>query len=232
MITKVTITGADDSITPAELMLLGEEFPFVEWGILFSNQFGNPRFPSLEWIDDLLEIATNETNLSLHLCGRYVRDLLLGNDHFSQDIPVNCFKRIQINTHGRTHTTAGFLAEVLRKYPDVQWIFQYDNVNTRFIDLLKGSDINHAALFDLSHGAGLLPSKWPDPLRVPCGYAGGLSPDNLIDQIHKIEEKAGSAEIWIDMETHVRSNMDQKFDLQKVRKCLEISANHIAVSKA
>ena len=33
----VTITGADDSIQPSQLLDLQKEFPFVEWGILLSR---------------------------------------------------------------------------------------------------------------------------------------------------------------------------------------------------
>lgn len=40
-LTRVTITGADDAVEPAELQALSHEFPFVEWGILHSyKRFG------------------------------------------------------------------------------------------------------------------------------------------------------------------------------------------------
>ncbi len=113
---------------------------------------------------------------------------------------------------------------MLAVYQEKEFIFQYDNVNTVFVDLAKQAKVNFSALFDLSHGIGILPSEWPNLLDgVKCGYAGGLSPENLEEQIKRIEEKAGDTEIWIDMETHVRSNYDMLFDLQKVRQCLDIA---------
>ena len=36
-LTRVTITGADDSVEPRALAELSEAFPFVEWGLLMSK---------------------------------------------------------------------------------------------------------------------------------------------------------------------------------------------------
>lgn len=232
MIKKVTITGADNSISPSLLTELQKEFPFVEWGILVSRkQFGNNRFPSKEWIDSLLQ--ESGLNLSVHLCGAYVREFLMGDFKFKQEIPslFEAAKRIQINTHGEPHTTKlNEIVAFMAMWPSKQFIFQYDDANTTFIDNVLADTYNGAALFDLSHGAGLLPSQWPKPLEgVKCGYAGGLSPDNIESQIEKIESIVGDTEIWIDMETHVRSNMDALFDFVKVRKCLEISSCAVGV---
>ncbi len=45
-IDKVTLTGADDSVRPAELVEISQQYPLVEWGILFSkSQQGTARFP-------------------------------------------------------------------------------------------------------------------------------------------------------------------------------------------
>lgn len=37
MIKLITMTGADDSIRPQDLLPISEKFPRVEWGILLSN---------------------------------------------------------------------------------------------------------------------------------------------------------------------------------------------------
>jgi hypothetical protein len=71
----------------------------------------------------------------------------------------------------------------------------------------------------------VLAKEWPKPLEdVLCGYAGGLGPDNIEAQLELISKAVGNREIWVDMETHVRSNDDQRFDLDKVEKVLEICA--------
>ena len=86
-----------------------------------------------------------------------------------------------------------------------------------------GAGVNCSTLFDLSHGAGVLPEQWPKPLPgIRCGYAGGLSPDNIKEQLTLISAAVGDTPIWIDMETHVRSNNDRLFDLGKVEQVLKV----------
>ena len=70
--------------------------------------------------------------------------------------------------------------------------------------------------------------------QIPtAGYAGGLGPSNLAAELERINKAASDQAIWIDMETHIRSNADLTFDLNKAVKCLELSlpwidpANHL-----
>lgn len=238
MITKVTITGADDSIAPADLLPISQEFPFVEWGILCSyNSIGLNRFPSREWLDTLTYFKKAdgaELKLSCHLCGKYVNTVLLGDvasvvESLTKET-WSIFDRVQINTHGKSHSISSAMFSKLHDfYPEKEIIFQYDGKNDGVLPWAETYELNHSALFDLSHGVGKLPSQWPDLLPgIKCGYAGGLSPQNLREQIERIEEKAGNTEIWIDMETHVRSDDDRLFDLEKVRECLRISSEYVS----
>jgi len=234
MINKVTITGADNSITPLGLKKFSEKYPFVEWGILVSKKnFGGIRFPSKEWIEHLIRLKGLE--LSCHLCGSMVNDILMGNFESLKEIDslLKRVKRVQINTHAVSHPyNIKKLSSFIKNNPQLEFIFQWDNVNTTMISKLSDYHNNVSTLFDLSHGAGVLPSEWPKPIEsIKCGYAGGLSPENLEDQIQKIESITGNTKIWIDMETHVRSSMDLQFDLQKVRKCLDISSKYVKESE-
>ena len=102
-----------------------------------------------------------------------------------------------------------------------QYIFQLDDVNNSILAIARQAGINAVPLFDLSGGAGQLPQAWPRADVAYSGYAGGLSPENVIEQLKKIEEAAWGHRIWVDVETHVRSADDQTFDLDKVRAFLE-----------
>src|SRR5437867_3256069 len=99
---RVTITGADDSIHPTDLVALSKEFPYAEWGILFSgSRQGSPRYPTLAWISDLWKASGYGLQLSAHLCGKWVRELVL-DANFSwrrEDQYFDMFKRIQLNFH-------------------------------------------------------------------------------------------------------------------------------------
>ena len=70
----------------------------------------------------------------------------------------------------------------------------------------------------------MLPERWDHPLAktaIPCGFAGGLSPENVASQIEKILPVVGETPFWIDAETHLRSDDDRRFDLERVRRFLE-----------
>jgi len=235
-LTTVTMTGADDQTQPHLLCALSIKYPFVEWGILLSRTKGRPRFPKVQWMEELENAMFLEVNMNLsgHLCGAYVRELLMGDTDFVEEIGNlwHYFQRIQINTHGIEHPyDKDALIDALSRFPEKEFIFQYDNANTRILDEVVASGrVNVSTLFDLSHGAGVLPGKWPSPIEgVKCGYAGGLSPINVREQLDLIEARVGNRDIWIDMETRVR-NCDDRFDLNMVESvfisCEKYAANY------
>jgi phosphoribosylanthranilate isomerase len=82
-------------------------------------------------------------------------------------------------------------------------------------------------LFDESAGRGISPDSWDAPLPGHfCGYAGGMNPDNVEANIKMIEKVAAGHTTWIDMESGVRTN--DRFDLGKMRKVLEVTKPYIA----
>lgn len=229
---KVTMTGADNSINPQDLIEISYNYPFVEWGILLSrNSQGGNRFPSLSWMNELSILSNGRgVNLSGHVCGSYVKEILMGSYRFIAEIGHiwHELQRIQLNTHGQKHQFEKSAVHEFMNFKK-EIIFQYDGANKALLDSAIFNGINCSTLFDMSHGAGLLPGEWPKPIEgVKCGYAGGLSPDNIEDQLKLIESNVGDYELWIDMETHVRSNMDQQFDLDKVLAVLEIAKKYVA----
>lgn len=248
---RVTITGADDSVTPEQLADLSREFPFVEWAILFSQRHqGTQRWPSPDWLLRLQGVAKqNPMDLSAHLCGGWVRDVLAGRLAFADwfGAMFDDYRRVQLNFHAEpqfanTPELAGALCAnglinscgAMRRTVERQFIFQIDGVNDKLLQSTRAmaSQIDAVPLFDQSHGAGVLPEgAWPkaeyrnaNRELLYHGYAGGLGPDTLEAQLPLIAEAAGDARIWIDMESRVRSDEDRVFNLAKVRRCLEIAA--------
>jgi hypothetical protein len=244
MLRMVTFTGPDDSTKYADLLDLSHQYPWVEWGILVSatqagEQFGNGRFPSVKWVRGLQLFAVNNPgvmNLSMHICGKWTRQFMSG----VVDLPYyicDGFERVQLNFHDEH-----MACDVKRVYRNMvrltqEFIFQIDRTGgNKHLESFLAEDrhglwYNVVPLFDVSGGAGILPASWPEPkykkngLLTPHGYAGGLGPHNLDEQIPRILEAAGNCDIWIDMETHVRTN--DAFDLEKVSKCLEIAAKYM-----
>ena len=231
MLKKVTVTGADDTTDIEEMVTIQKEYPFVEWAILVSAGRKSPRFPSMDWIKAL---SGKGLKLSLHLCGRYVNEILAGDMsfiafHLSE--VWNMFDRVQINTHGISHEAdLPGMVILMNNFSGKEFIFQFDNQNSATVDYARAAGVKCSALFDLSHGDGILPSEWPKPIaNIPCGYAGGLSPENVTSQLDNIKSLIGSEKIWIDAETHLRTYADHKdiFDLNKVRSFLSASKPYV-----
>lgn len=237
---RVTITGADDSIDPSDLLALSEEFPFAEWGILVSkSSMGKSRFPSFDWLlkfRSMTRTAKVHIDASMHLCGRWLRDVLVGETPSDIWTLLDAFQRAQLNFHaepleckpdGFRDAISAFSDEGQREF-----IFQIDgNRGSNYLAEAAQADLACVPLYDLSHGAGVLPEAWPPPMKGYAyqGYAGGLGTDNLAEQIPLIGEAARGTPFWIDMETKVRSDSDRQFDLAKVRRCLEIAKPFVKV---
>jgi len=222
---RITFTGADDSVDPAELVNISEEYPIVEWGILFSDKnAGIFRFPSFDWLDRLYQVHTRSMKLSAHLCGQYVRDTVVHGEwtwEFKYRPLLRLFQRIQLNFHGQFHRSDNRFVALLDDFSTYDWILQCDSVNDATAKKLA-SESRVVPLFDTSGGAGVVPDEWPEAWKgVYCGYAGGLGPETIREQLPLIAKRAGDQPFWIDMEALVRSNDDAVFDLTKVRAVLE-----------
>ena len=72
-INKLAIAGPDDLVKHEDLLNLQNEYPFVEWGILFSSTNGKPRYPTQNWISKAVNL---KLNLSAHFCGWWSREVL------------------------------------------------------------------------------------------------------------------------------------------------------------
>ena len=115
--------GADDSVNQRHLILLGLNYPKIEWGILFRpDKEGKPRYASRLWVCRLAELlqqtaAARKANanddvekppirLAAHLCGSHVNNLLSSStdstcanntDTFLKEIYDWGFRRVQVN---------------------------------------------------------------------------------------------------------------------------------------
>lgn len=152
-----TLTGADDSINPADLSKLSEKYPFVEWGILFSERRAGDgeRYPAISWIENLIDSAISINplhNYSLHICGRAVQDFIDGKGLVTE-IAEN-FARVQINFNSNNFPIADIVSMVERYDAKKTIITQH---NAKNIDLWRSLNhlSNYAALFDSSGGRGL-----------------------------------------------------------------------------
>ncbi len=242
-IKTVTITGADDNTDIRAMIELSKKFPFVEWGLLFSpnpDRKGTARYPSIAWIKKLqrvlnLQMAINgeKLNFCAHFCGGYMKEFLASGSMASAlsdmcDINITrFFNRYQYNFNAQSIVVCKeFWSHFGRMSSPV--IIQLNKNNKEVCETLiveVGYNKNVQFLHDASGGLGISPKEWGMPVENHfTGYAGGLTPDNLEEQLLKINEVAKDNEIWIDAETGLRT--DDKLDLDKVTKFLEIAKKY------
>jgi len=235
MLTRVTISGADDAVEPRELLALTKAYPFVEWGVLYSvSRQGTPRHPSEHWraeFGDLRCDALEDVPLAIHMCGEAARATLAGHGRYCC-LPTGC--RVQLNGYTTRNCEPDALRGMAERLEFTAFILQC----RALADLESAADDagaigeRGAVLFDVSGGTGLAPARWPTvPTGCRLGYAGGITPENVagvLAELYRINEPR--VDWWIDMESGVRT--DDKFDVAKVERVLDAAAPFLGVTPA
>jgi phosphoribosylanthranilate isomerase len=227
IIDKISFTGADDKTDISHLEALQFKYPGIEWALLyFPERDGAARNPTLSWREKFYQAKLTS---AMHLCGSGINQFAEGNSQLLHEIEQ--FQRIQINLKPRwaSPELVDSVIKQCEKFPQIQFITQHNPDNIAYIPLWQELK-NHGFLFDASLGKGLSPEVWPSPVAgKDCGYAGGLSPENIRVELAKIKRTVNNSnydskyKIWIDMESGVRTN--DEFDLSKVQSILNVIYN-------
>lgn len=222
----VSITGADDGVNIGDLNDIAQECPFVEWALLLMpEREGLSRFPTARWRQEFLERYEGR-HKALHLCGNAFARFV--DDDRGTLASMEGFGRIQLNLEfadmGRKIDPEKLIAQI-KKYPAFEFIIQYTDKSANLLPALRVIP-HHSILFDQSAGRGVAPESWPLPLPGhSCGYAGGITPDNVTAHLEKIAAACGDQTVWIDMESGMRT--DDCFDLDKVRRVLDACTDYL-----
>lgn len=194
----ITFTGADDWTCLDGMRALSKRYP-IEWGILFSpkRQGVDPRYPGG---DAMSRFLWSGLTMSAHLCGRYSDDIMAGREFLDVPADLGYFKRIQVN---HAEPIARRIVQFRKGWGPMRCIAQ---TRESF-----PSDTSVDWLFDASGGRGIAPAAWPAHPGRLVGYAGGITPENVLTVLAAGVGAAGP--YWIDMESGVRT--DDRFDLKK-----------------
>lgn len=217
-INKVTLTGADNKIN----LKLQEQYPFVEWGILFSkSKEGQQRYPTQEHIEKQF---IGNLELSAHFCGWWSKEIL-ENQNFNLIRGLDKqFKRVQLNYNFKNSKNWNLikLLNFAENYKEKSIILQYNKSNAKALEefQLNALPENIHFLYDGSGGRGTEIQAIDEPIgKYYTGYSGGLNVDNIDKVCEEINQSENKSEVWIDMESGVRTNND--FDLLKVKNILD-----------
>jgi len=226
--------GADDSCSPELLSAVSERYLWIEWGVLFrEDKQGTPRYASLDWVERLAAVNyRRRMRLAGHLCSQYVTQILEGDGSFVADMHRRVgFDRFQINATAANNVdtsslgpeTAERLRGVMLSLPSVEFIVQRNEETAElWRHLERDPPPNLSFLFDESKGLGVAAAFWPPPptTGVKFGYAGGLGPKNLEAQITKMAVAAPGETIWVDMESSLRTALEDGADIFDLNKCM------------
>jgi len=176
--------GADDSVRPNLLAIVGRSYPLVEWGVLFRpDKESTPRYAGPSWIEELGAVAKTVAQtgtpmkLAAHLCGSRVNDLLGDSpgddaardrsDAFLSNLERLGFRRVQVNATAVNGVDTSALKEsapiflqVAERFPNLEFILQKNDETeplwSGVLDLCDGSVLprNVTMLLDESKGTG------------------------------------------------------------------------------
>jgi hypothetical protein len=213
----VTFSGVDESVHPAQLLEIRSHYFPVEWGIcLAKDREKQPRFPGIDWIKGLPPAS----NLSAHLYGSLAQDFLAGDDtdliaRYGEILPL--FRRIQISCEAEKIDSKGWSA-IADKYKDKKLTIEVpvENPNPAVLE----TKLEASILFN----RGQSNAQWPKAPKGAngCGYAGGLSPENLSKQLSLLMSAARQAGYWwIDVNSSLRVIKDDR-DFFSVEICKKV----------
>lgn len=250
----LSLSGVDDSVSPRVLCDISQKFSFVEWGVNFraEKQGKEPRYASLAWLRQLQEEIDRRqqtgksapVSISAHLGGEYCVDVLKGDTSLVRTLWEDYgFLRIHLcptEAHGVNSSQLKkylpTLKRVMVALPQVEFVLLV-NKETRALTFQLMNDClpNLAFFYDAEEIASTpasssgtprihRPAPCPHP-GIHCGYGGGLSTENLTDELRCIAKAVNSSKrpVWVDLESGLRSSAagrPDEFDLGKAFACI------------
>ena len=200
-LSTIVLSGANEHTDAQAIISLCKNCSYLaELGIQVSGEKAYYSSGRYWWLQLLCHLATPDINIALHLNKDWVEDFCAGKippeleTFLALSHPDGSpkIKRIQLNFKiGREKKPDLYtLLSTMRRYARHDFILSYNDSNQDFIRQIRKSGFKIGALlYDSSFGEGIAPSKRPAPVfnDVYQGYAGGLSPDNVVAELEKID---------------------------------------------
>lgn len=237
----ITCSDPREDIPVENILRLSQVAPNIEIAIQAHPSKMSFDMPRQKWFSKLLKESLSmpvPPNLALHvnldwcdkICQGYLAPELIEIFCLLRDDGTPVVRRWQINIHGsktKKINTAN-IASLLANNPDREFIFQYGASEYNRIHRLDKTGAKFSVLYDTSGGAGKLTKNWRMPLfeNHPQGYAGGLSPENVSENLDKIAKVAGNrTDIWIDAEGKLKTPGTKTFDINRANQYIKTALN-------
>ena len=241
----ITCSGIGPHNDMLEIINLGKNYTNAEFAVQASRNNFFPSSDRYNFFRTLVAACTvNDVNLAMHVNLEYRTDLCRGivpeifkdlwNIKHRKGTPhagKPVIGRVQININGgndKFDFHADKVANIIRAYPDIKFIFQYAPAQNERIRQLAEQNVPFALLYDVSGGEGKLSHYSWGGIILPghqTGYAGGLSPDNVVENLNYINTLLpANYDTWIDAEGKLKSpddNGKKLFDTALAQKYIE-----------
>ena len=226
-IEKITCSDMREYNEIDDIINLGKRYPTAEFAIQAHPSKFSAYMPRYIWFNTLMHAArVNNVNLAMHVNAEWRTEICRGNIPYEikrmWDMRRNNGKplvgRVQVNINGGKDSFrfwANKVADIIRAYPDIEFIFQYTQKQNTRLEKLDKTGATFSMLFDASGGQGKLPKKWRAPVmdNHKMGYSGGLSPENIAENLNKINLVVpANTNIWIDAEGKLKDPDTKQFD--------------------
>lgn len=237
----ITCSDPRENVSVQDILNLSKVAPNVEIAVQAhpsKMSFGMPRY---EWFNRLLKESlsmSDAPNLAVHvnmdwcdkLCQGVLATELIDIFFLLRDDGMPAVRRWQINIHGSKtkNFNTGKVARLLANSPNREFIFQYGASEYHRIQRLDKTGAKFSVLYDTSGGTGKLAKTWRAPMfeNHPQGYSGGLSPENIVENLDKIVKVAKNRnDIWIDAEGKLKNPDTKVFDIARATQYINSALN-------
>ena len=233
-----------------DIVELGQISPRVEIAVQMHPSKASPGMPRNQWFNELIDYVIidqiDDVNLAVHVNQEWCAEICRTGE-IPQELrrffyerrfanwPV--IKRWQLNMSKNVadNINVRALRKLFAHHPENDFIIQYNDNTQEAAKKLYDAHARFSVLYDASGGRGLSPTGWGAPVftGVAQGYSGGLSPENVAENLDKIARVAvlpnvrydekhkpvyslqERRDIWIDAEDKLKT--DDKFDIARAK---------------
>lgn len=259
-IAKVSMIGANERLAATDIIDFIRAYPLAEIGIGVSATKGARGTPRFDYVQELQHLVCEKCvpgktgTIALHINGNGKDGdagwpAMLSRGIMPYDLAAMMKfpnMSIQLNHFGYNFPAhnAQRLADSKALWniiaPQSRLILSYCEKTADYIDtFMRAASTHHGllkwdVLYDASFGNGKMTAQYAAPLYpgIRQGYAGGLGPDNILDELPKIkaEQTDQDAEIWIDAEGKLQNDAKTTLDLTRAeafyKKIMDFQRQH------
>lgn len=214
----ITCSDPRDHNSFDELFGLWNIDPRVEIAVQMHPGKVSPEKPRYQWVKELVDklnrIPQQNPNFAIHVNNDWCDEICNGRIPealyplfcaWHYDTKKMVVGRIQLNMPDKTveNFNPYKLKKLIEDFSTQKFIVQYNKRTKSAVKQLHDAGANFQILFDDSGGRGEPAQEWKKPVypeKHTQGYAGGLSPENVADNLTEINTVAPEDKIWIDAE--------------------------------